>query len=461
MGILPSLKITSVLTALVFHTLLSFPLFSIAQSRENKLLEQRRKITELLSQSDFAGEKPPTFLADGKLKTYDPVLLSVVATLRSRLPEAPGAWKVSHLIASSSNELSSCQGPFLYRYRRSLSGSPFTFVILPGSFATMKRGSFLNQTTAALDRKFGDPNIVAFDGFLSPAFLTGRCREIPWDGAKLAHDLLVRLASELPLTFKSFDPRHSGLIGYSGGAMLISAMLGYDGSRPRPTFGLGGIAFSPILHGSTTFHLLDRKFAQSKIDPELGLTTLDAENLAQMAKNHGPPQWDEIEGLYLKNPSNFLQRAFNEFSSVDLRAAVTATASNPWLSSLNFKAVNELRERKDMAKRPGYFDAFAKDGFGLGRNLSAAELEQEFDRVTDVRPLHRQVRAPLLIYFSQDDPILSNADRPEQPAAITQILKEAEKNPAITVFNPIYGGHTGAGLDHIFDDLVGTFFDQP
>jgi hypothetical protein len=111
------------------------------------------------------------------------------------------------------------------------------------------------------------------------------------------------------------------------------------------------------------------------------------------------------------------------------------------------------------SKKPlSYYNSYVKDGFQTEKKLPDQGIDDAFDRATDIQPLFSKIDRPLLVYFSKDDPVLSNPESAIQPAVITKILQQAQTNPQITVFNPKYGAHTGALLDPIFGDLVGTFF---
>jgi hypothetical protein len=256
---------------LLYWTFLTFFVTVVANAQVNP------EVSRLLNQSIFAGELPPREVAPGV--SYNPVVVSVVASLKSRQYEKDlSRWEELSLPATPN---SICPGTMKAYFKRSASGSPYTFVVLPGSYATWKRGSFSNQTAAVLDSKFDDPNLVAFAGYLSPEFLHGTCNKIPWDGIKITSDFYVRLARLLAeVGAKSTG---TGLIGFSGGAFLTIGLLAADSDSVRAggnrVFGLGGMSFSPILHGRTTFNNLDSKFKASRIDKSLGLTTMDLGNI--------------------------------------------------------------------------------------------------------------------------------------------------------------------------------------
>ena len=47
-----------------------------------------------------------------------------------------------------------------------------------------------------------------------------------------------------------------------------------------------------------------------------------------------------------------------------------------------------------------------------------------------------------------------------QPETITDLLRDAARNPVISLFNPKYGGHVGALLDPLFPQLVRDHFSK-
>ena len=58
-----------------------------------------------------------------------------------------------------------------------------------------------------------------------------------------------------------------------------------------------------------------------------------------------------------------------------------------------------------------------------------------------------------LLYFSLDDPFLSDADL-KNSSHIRQHLDQAKKNPHLYVFDPEYGFHVGVFFDPIFPDFL-------
>ena len=177
--------------------------------------------------------------------------------------------------------------------------------------------------------------------------------------------------------------------------------------------------------------------------------------LAQaMIVNDWGLDWHDVIDLYKGDIQNFWERSLNEFTHVDLKDTLTAVGFDI------DKVEGEF----------GYYNAYIRTGLGSVLNrlpfhipshqLTKEFLDKSYDTLQDANPFLDSIDRPLLIYFSQDDPILSSYDSSGQPQAITEILERAEKNPNITVFNPKYGAHIGVFLDPVFDDLIYNTFIQ-
>jgi hypothetical protein len=402
------------------------------------------RVAEALAQSSFYSNTRPASVTPDSAVSYDAMLMSVLASTKSRLPERDETrWQAISLPAVHKEAF--CPGPMKGYLKRSATNSPYTFIILPGSYATYTRGSYINQTTDVLSVEFNDPNIITFPGYLSPDFLSGTCVKIPWDHRTISKDLFERLSQELQSIRAT--PATTGLIGFSGGATLAADILAADaiatkaGSTRR--FGLGAMSFSPILDGRTAFANLDTRHKNSRINPNLGLTTMDPNNLWYLLM-HGEPDWQDVLALYSQSPIEFDDRSFNEFTIEDLYSTV---------SSVGIGA--GFLQRRGLLT---YYDVYVYEGFQKDTKVSDADVDAAFDRATDLRPTFAAVDRPLLIYFSQDDPVLSNSESADQPAVISDILSAAKTNPNVTVFNPKYSGHTGALMDAAFSKLVFAFF---
>ncbi len=448
--------------------------------------EKRSTVLNVLKESVFGNDTPPQSLANGQVTTYDPMYLAIVSSMYSRLPERDDSQynQVNLPPISDSNYRKVmkysdvCPNPIKAFVKLSKQKNPHTFILLPGAYATWKRGSFNNQTISALENHFNDPNIISFAGYLSPAFLEGVCDEIPWDALSIARDLYSRL--RVYLNTINSNPFKTGVIGFSGGGGLAIELLATDSqtqmdqrntlhaelesqTKENRLFGLGGAVFSPTLHGRVIFHNLDT--AISEIEHTKALTTIGFKNIVFMALAHRDLKmnWEDIIDYYEYDPQDFLERAFNEFTHVDLADTLKAVGVDPLningeLSYYNAYVNTGFRETLHSALQTE-IEAYQGKPVNLGGMvLPEGELDTLYDKETNIKPALDQIDRPLTIYLSQDDPVLSSYNAGGQPQAITEILKSAGKNPAITVFNPKYGGHIGVFLDPIFEDLIQAVF---
>ena len=425
----------------------------------------KEQVLKILDRSVFGKSRPPESLIEGQITTYDPMMVAIASSVYSRLPGRNESryQQVNLPPLPHSTVCPQDMRAFVKLSKRK--DNKHTFVILPGAYATWKRGSFNNQTIAVLDRRFGDPNIIAFSGYLSPAFLEGTCSKIPWDAKSISKDMYDRLSIYLDQI--KANPKFTGVIGYSGGGGLVPIILAADTlsvqKANRRYFGLGGASFSPTLHGRTIFNNLDASVkdihhnnALTSIDMNQGLFLARAffdDFELNWDKGFGLGlDWTDIVDLYDDDPINFSERSRNEFVSIDLRDTLLAVGFEPKLINGDY----------------GYYNAYINTGFRYDQSqsfphcstLSSQELGFLYDEETDLRPLLAKIDRPLLIYFSQDDPVLSSWDDSGQPEAITEVLEHAKTNPHIIVFNPKYGGHIGHFLDPIFDELLYTVFSQ-
>ncbi len=450
-----------------------------------------RPVNVVLNDSIFGKDQPPESMLEGKITFYDPVPLMLVSSVYSRSPGRDDSQYTQVNLPPLENS-DICPNPMKAFVKRSKRENPYTFVILPGAYATWKRGSFNNQTMSVLDKHFNDPNIIAFAGYLSPLFLKGVCEKIAWDSISIARDIYSRLG--IYLSEIQANPATTGLIGYSGGAGLTLIMLSEDASasqnqEEKRLFGLGGISFSPTLHGRTIFHNLDT--AVSSIDHPYALTDwTNWGNLAVSGTQFWESSWKQLADSHEDDPEALWERTFNEFSVVDLEDILKAVSFDIDTVSIHWGKKFPKRHPKlaffgfDLSTKLSYMDVFINTGFRLdlinecldkhiplhspfdGLTLGVCQsriknpnnLETSYDNRTDLKPHLTAIDRPALIYFSQDDPVLSSYDASGQPPVITEILEEAGNNPNITVFNPKYGGHIGIFLDPIFEELIKTFF---
>ena len=424
-----------------------------------KKIWNKKRLQAVLKNSVFNNQ--PESLANGYITNYDPALIAVAASLYSRLPARDDTqFEQQNLPPLIRPYLDSpCPNSMKVYVKKSKQKNPYTFVLLPGAYATWKRGSFNNQTIAVLNKKFNDPNIIGFDGYLSPAFLEGTCDKIPWNAKAIAEDIRARLRYMLVSALNGLKatPEKTGLIGHSGGASLVVAMLAKDATEVIKhkteavrLFGLGGMSFSPVLHALSTYHNLDESV--KTIPHDRGISTLDLSQISFLAGaflEDFSLDWRDMVDLYDSDPQNYLERYTNEVYYPDLRG--TLKAINMDLTDLNKEELS-------------YYNIYVNTGFkndmptSIIGNLSKENLDLLHNYTLDSRPLLEAIDRPLLIYFSQDDTIISSYDNSGQPEVVTAILSFADKKPDITVFNPEYGGHIGHFFDPIFENLLHAFF---
>ena len=416
---------------------------TIHHELKNYKSQKRFRIEDILKRSVF--NTKPESLAEGRITNYDPMLISIVAAMKSHDYERNNKEWIDAVLPPIDSEVSAVC-PKNLRVHVKNTNSPYTFVILPGTYANWKAGAFLNQTALTLKEQFNDPNILYIPGYLSEEFLTGSCTKIPWDLISIADDLYLRIRRFLQK--RNADPKKTGLIGWSGGGALSLVMLALDSYSPEPVLQNGGMAFSPVLDGRTTFSNLDTGHNLSLKKTSHTLASLDWRNLKffmHSSIKDGSIDWKDIVNMYEKDPEDFIARAFNHLTSKNLKDTI--------------KSIN-LREEHINGKL-SHYNFHVNTGFRQTMQADFKnndELNLYFDEYLNIQPYLEQIKQPFFIHFSQDDPILSSHDNSGQPQVITDVLNAARQNPNIIVSNPVYGAHTAQGLDPIFDELIKTFF---
>ncbi len=398
-------------------------------------------IETVLKTSTFLNSQPEELRIESQAVPYDPMLVSVLASIKSRSPTLkPHTWQ--HLTLKPLELSETCPGKFKILFKASQSQSPYTFVIFPSFFSSLSSGAFIHQTSHILNKTFNDPHIIAFDGYLSPSFLKDTCVQVPWNLHALSRDIYSRLEHFFE-TLK-LQNTHKGLIGFSGGASIVISLLGHEAQKPEVLFDLGGLSFSPLLHLRSTFHHLDLHH-QNNPNPHLGLTTTDLQNVFKISLSlfsFHSPLWIKVLDLYNKNPREFINRAFNELTVVDLK--------------------NMLKALKLPQKHLSYYNTFVEGGFSSTLSAPVAsreDLDRLFDKATDLKPSVAAIQKPLLVYFSQDDPLASYKNQ-AFPPQVQDMLNTLSDHPHITLFHPQRGGHTGALLDHNLENLIFSFFHE-
>lgn len=389
------------------------------------------QVRATFANSTFVGESTPQLPADLGF-AYQPMVVTMVASLKSREPARAGRWFDAEMPGRGVPE--SCDGSLVAHVHKSARGSDQTFVILTGSHASFYYGGYTNQVADVLLRQFHDPNVIALDGFQSKDFLKGRCHSILWNTNALGRDLHDRLGALLSSLQLSGDK--TGLIGFSGGATLAIVALGADEGRATPVFGRGAIAVSPILDGRAAFRLLDGQHAASS-QPTEGLLTYTWRTATRSLWHLLIKGWRAFPEMYERRPEEFVERGYNEMTVGFLAKAAAAVGVDDASS---------------------YYHVYVERGFQESRRVPDGQRDAGFDAANDIRPTLERLEKPLLIYFSADDPILSTADGKTQAPEISAMLNSARKNPNVVVFNPRFGGHTGATLDRAFPAMIRAFF---
>ena len=125
-----------------------------------------------------------------------------------------------------------------------------TFLILPGAYASHRYGSYVNQSLEALSKHFSKFNVIAFDGFLSPAFIKFSCLELIWNIPKFSQDLYARLS--VLLDTLGVPAQNTGILGFSGGGTVGLHLIYQDSLLQNPLFA-GSFIASPVLDQKVAF----------------------------------------------------------------------------------------------------------------------------------------------------------------------------------------------------------------
>lgn len=420
-------------------------------------IAMKEKLKSVFQSSVFYGDQKPEKMEITET-VYSPILVAAQSSLLSRPGGAIATWYSDQVSRKVKNPEfreyslpptgwnSACNKNMSAYYKKGETTEP-TFVVIPGSFASWTHRSFNFQTADYLKKIYPKANILSFAGYLSKQTLEKSCDGIPWDGESYARDLRQRILQFLDSQF--VDKSKVGVIGYSGGAYLASMMLGLDGEvRPQKRlFSLGGIAFNPVLDSHTTFDNIDKGLNKSQIPFNRHLMSPGwwegSKNLIQFFN----PTGNGRKNLAKKMASSdeFEDLFFNMFHD-SLRAIVSKTLGE------SVAANNEMT----------YLNVFVNLGFGKDNpSVKKEDWLKRFKIKTNVAPTVEKAVNDLVIIFPQDDPLLSALPGNPQPLAINETIQRLRENPKIIVFNPKYGGHTGALLDRPFwDNLIATFFKE-
>ena len=412
-------------------------------------------INQVLSQTIL--DKLPDFakyLEEEQVRTYDPILVTVFSNLRSVLPQRDDDEWIQEELLSLSDKISHfCPKPIKAFIKNSNTNSPYTFVILEGTFSEWEKGISSNQVVATLDKYFNKPVIINLGGYLSASVLEESCSNIPWSINVMARDLYMRLYNYLEKNQAKSE--YTGIIGVSGGGGLAINIMGMDAAYAkqrigngdllelpvfeRRLFGLGGISISPTLHGRIIFNKLDRNVKGVRHLGFFNTVRWDWEDAyyiwffieSMFSHKWFELDWSDISVLYEEHNLEFKARFYNEFTRY-LEMMLEALSPNIDMGQID----------KELSYHNIFVQASLKRNWPTHFQQSEESLKTIFDRGTKFTPYLENIDKPFFIYLSQDDPLYTNKEG-GQPRAITKILEQANENPNITVFNPPYGGHMG------------------
>ena len=447
---------------------------------------KRGQIKDLLKESAFNSWESFQRLELEKVKNnYHPLLVSVLASHNSKNPNKDEEDEWLQVELPPNKESVTCPNNIRAMFKKSKSDSVYTYVILTGAFTSLESGDYVNQISDVLNRKFSDPNIIAFSGIFHPDFLKDSCELIPWNTVSISKDVYLRINDFLK--YIGADPEYNGIIGVSLGAYFTIMILGHDAELARQdegsiVFGLGGIALSPPLHARTTYKNLDEKHKMRQINSSKGLTTFDFDNVINFFEH-----WlflgrnEDIIDYFESSTNEFSDRVFNELTSIGLGNMISAIDFNKNLLRgevsyydifINTGFVDHLTDNdsRRVLKKINYHPLYRRHRIRSDMTMNSSDQFPEltlsksninalYDRTLDTKPFLKSVDRPLLLYLSQDDSILFQQDTFGKPIEIiTNILEEASQNENIVIFHPKYGGHLGILLDPIFDELIFGFF---
>ena len=122
--------------------------------------------------------------------------------------------------------------------------------------------------------------------------------------------------------------------------------------------------------------------------------------------------WRDLVGLYEYDSKEFRERFFNEFTHGDLKATLEAVGFDPDKVKGLFGYYNV------------YINTALRDALsGIPRQITKTYLDDTYYRLQNIDSYVDNIDRPLLLYFSQDDPILSTYKRnTDQPQTIISLL---------------------------------------
>ena len=299
---------------------------SALRSQQDLFVSEDPALTDIIHRSVLHSEHLPSITIAEQTYPYDPLLMSVVANVASRLP-ALHKQDARQIHLPSQTDAQACSDPITaYLYwgkssERPKVGSdsphlphppPPAFILLPGFFASWQTGAYFNKIVSVLSTLYPRYMVITLDGMLSPSFLASSCSHLPWNMPGLAKNIYHRL--DQLITTLDIAPTSTGLIGFSGGGALAFHLLAYGADQERALFQKGAFIGSPVLDFELTFRILDE--AARSIPHSRTLVSYDyVASLVPRFMRRGKIQIypEDILAKYQNNPEDFRQRALNQF----------------------------------------------------------------------------------------------------------------------------------------------------
>lgn len=416
---------------------------SVVSHHINGSSQDSSQLSPMITASPFYDPTLTNIPFHGQTVPYDPHLISVMASLESRQHSQshryPPQDKTFEMPSQGIDPL--CSGPIKAYVRRSKtaphsSASSPTFVILPGSFSEQATGGHVNKIVDILDEHSTDYHLISTDGILTPKFIQHSCSGIPWNQKLMAQDFYHRLQTLIIRLGQ--DVTNTALVGTSGGGSLGAAMLSYASEQPTPLFQRGALLISPVISSTVAFDNIDTKVSQTHhrrvLEDPLYFSHLLIRFLWQRKITiHAL----DMLTVYQRNPKDFIDRFYNQFSYIHLKQTIKAAK----LTSDNSRHLQSYQH---------IFTHLAPQASG------ESDPKQAFNQANNMEQILAHISTKTLITFSLDDPLLSDAQKPQ--SVIRSMFESASTNPHLHLYTPPYGSHIGAFLDPALPSLISFAF---
>lgn len=383
---------------------------------------------------------PSSPLMEDGGQRYDPVLASIAASVIARWPLRRDKWVAHELLPTDRKMDSVCSGSLRAHVHLSTSGSRQTVIIFPGSHAQFKRGGYINRTVQLLREQFQeDLNFIAFSGFQSGEFLSGRCREVLWNPLNVGEDLFYRLKPLLS-SWLGMRAQKIDIVGFSGGgAMTLGFLKANSEDRQRGSgFNIRSASlWSPILNGPRAFSLLDQQInkytTQDRLSPQAQLdylTRIGGPLATAFVLQSERGLVSALETIRTRRSSELQRRFAGEFSYL-LQQTQKASQTGGSNSSTYFDYYVVNGFAKDMKKRGQIYP-------------DVPTLIEAFNDTTNVIKYFNAIQeTKILIVAPSDDPVLNRLpDDIHDLNPDHELIEKLKNNPMVYFYQPCRGGHT-------------------